>query len=423
LDISGTSMDRRVTVPLWRRWASRGAVSVAIVVAAVASWALMGGEPVYSVAVSQVQFHTVAMRDFDDVVPVRGQVVPKTSTFVEATLAGTVDTVLIEDGVTVQAGQPLMRLRNPALELQTAEREAVLMQQLAVVLDSQSQLERDRQTLDRTLSEAAFRAQTARTELEKQEMLFGDGFVSDLMLKRYQADSRFASEQHETLRSDRDRSLQLAQRRAEQLADLAGRIQRALAETRQTLDGMTLRAPASGVLSGLVPKAGQRLDVGARVAQIDSNNGVKVVGTLDEFYLPRVELGQTAESVTVKDAQLVVAKVLPQVTAGRITVELNFQGLEPQHLRRGQTFEARLRLSAPTRTVVLPNEAFLADSGGAYVYRLDASGEAARKVSVRIGRKNPLWVEVLDGLQPGDRVVISSYAPFKDRGTLKLSPG
>jgi HlyD family secretion protein len=421
--ISGLQMDRPVARLRWRRGSSKWLAWGVLAASACAGWMLLGREDEYRVAASTVELHTVVLREFEESIPVRGQVVPKSSTFVEVAAAGNVEVMLIEDGARVAIGQPLILLRIPAFELLTAERETALLQQFTIVLQAQAQLDRDRRASDQTLAEAAFQAQTARTELERQEMLGRSGFVSQGVLDGYRANSGFATDQYEVLLAGQARSRKLADRQEAQLRELAAGLQRTLANMREGLDALTIRAPAAGLLSGLVPKPGQRLEIGARVAQIDSEGDVKIVGTIDEFYLQRVAPGQSARASHEKAISLVVSKVLPQVSAGRITLEFGFERAMPIALRRGQTYELRLQLAAAAPALVLPNAPFLADSAGTYVYKLDRSGSVARKVAVRIGRKNPKWVEVLEGLAVDDRVVTSSYSLFKTYERLSITHG
>ena len=191
-----------------------------------------------------------------------------------------------------------------------------------------------------------------------------------------------------------------------------------------SLGQLNIRAPVTGQLSGFDIQLGQSLQQGERVGQIDSAGGDKLQADVDEFYLGRVAVGQTASAdIDGKTYRLKVAKVYPQVRNGQFQIDLLFVGPEPQSMQRGQTIQAKLTLGDASKAVLIPNGAFFNDTGGTWIFVVDKSGNGATKRQVQLGRRNSDFIEVMSGLDPGDRVITSSYGGLTDKDRLNFSSG
>jgi len=425
--VSGAAMDRpdpRAPSGARRRALAAGGTALAVSAAA-ALWSLAAGRAgELRVPSAQVSVDKAVRGIFVDAVPLKAVATPVDTTFIDAPEAGNVETVLVEDGARVAPGAVVARLANASLALEAAARESELLRQMAAIKESEATLEQRRVDLDTRVVEARYHAQVAASELAKQRTLAAEGFASSHAVTRAEQESRFQEERLASLREAQRHDDALAAGLRTQLAQQAGRVADTLRATRRVADALVVRAPAAGVLSGLAIRPGQSVARGARIAQVDSDSRFKLVGALDEFYLPRVTVGLGAEVVEGPGAgaPLDVVRLLPQVSGGRFQVELAFRGAPPVALRRGQSVETRLVLGAQRPALLLPNAAFLADSGGAWVYRLDAAGERAQRVPVRLGRRNVAFVEVLGGLAEGDRVVTSAVGGHGDRDVLRLDP-
>ena len=197
-----------------------------------------------------------------------------------------------------------------------------------------------------------------------------------------------------------------------------------LAIAHQNLDALNLRAPVAGQLSGFDIQVGQSLQRGERIAQIDSPGHNKLQAGVDEFYLGRVVVGQTASvDWNGKSYAAKVTKIYPQVQNGQFQIDLQFTGAEPADIQRGQTLQAKLTLGDPAPAKLIPNGAFYNTTGGAWVFVVAPNGRSAVKRQVRLGRRNPDQIEVLDGLDAGERVITSPYTGFEDKSRLDLSQG
>jgi HlyD family secretion protein len=214
-----------------------------------------------------------------------------------------------------------------------------------------------------------------------------------------------------------DERLQASQ--LEQLRASTASLNSGLGIARGSLGQLNLRAPVSGLLSGFEIQLGQSVQQGERVGQIDSAGSSKLEADVDEYYLGRVSVGQTATAdVEGRTYKLRVNKVYPQVRNGQFKVDLVFVGPEPKSLQRGQTVQAKLTLGDATRAIMIPDGAFFNDTGGNWVFVVDKGGNSASRRDVQLGRRNTDMIEVLGGLKPGERVITSSYSGLVDKTQL-----
>jgi HlyD family secretion protein len=231
------------------------------------------------------------------------------------------------------------------------------------------------------------------------------------------AQRRLAVLRRQQVTDERLQSQQLSQLRASS----AG-LNSSLGIARGTLNALNLRAPVTGQLTSFNIQVGQSLQRGERLGQIDSAGRNKLVAQVDEFYLGRVAEGQLASAeVGGKAYRLRVAKIYPQVQNGVFSVDLAFAEGEPEELQRGQTVQVRLTLGDPAPALLLPNGAFYSDTGGTWVFVVAPDGGTAVRRQVRLGRRNANHIEVLDGLDPGERVITSPYTGFAERDRLALT--
>ena len=187
------------------------------------------------------------------------------------------------------------------------------------------------------------------------------------------------------------------------------------------MDALNVRAPVAGKLTAFDLEVGQALSRGVNIGQIDDPESFKVTANIDEFYLSRVDIEQTASlSVAGEDFNLRVRKIYPQVTNGTFEVDLVFVDTEPDSIRRGQTLQLNLQLGSPSDSLLIPNGAFYQDTGGNWVFVVTVDGARAVKRNVRLGRRNLKFIEVLDGLEAGERVITSPYTNYLDMDRLEL---
>jgi HlyD family secretion protein len=419
---SGGGMDREVSrrgLSTRLKIALGGALLAALLVL---FWFFMPSANSQTVPAARLTISTVTQGRFDDFLPLRAQVVPSLTVFLDAVEGGRVERVLVEDGAIVQQGQLLAILSNPELQLNVLARQTEVTQQINNMRSQELALNQTRLANERARIEADLATQTARRQYEMQRPLAARGFVPG----RAFADSRDTYEANRR-RSDVIRTQQSTDERLQssqlgQLRAAAASLNQSLEIARQSLDSLNLRAPVAGQLTSFDIQIGQSLQRGERVGQIDSNGRNKLRAQVDEFYLGRVVVGQTAAAeLAGRTYQMRVSKIYPQVRNGAFEIDLQFVGQEPADLQRGQTVQARLVLGAPSQARMIPNGSFYNDTGGAWVFVVSPDGASAVRRNVRLGRRNNDFIEVLAGLEPGERVITSPYTGFAERDRLTLS--
>jgi HlyD family secretion protein len=411
LNKAADSMDRVIGKPGRRRWLLLGGLAAAVVAAvALAAWLLPGAHSV-TVKAGETEIAQVRREPFQDYVPVRAAVEPLTSVFVTAVEGGQVAQVLALDGAEVAAGAPLARLTNPQLKLAVVSQEAEIAGRLGDVSGQELALQKAQADRERELAQANYDLQKARRELDRRQSLHDLGFESDVALKTASDEEAYEKARVAALQAGGARETAIGADQRSRIHALSSRLNDNLAAVEASLDALVVKAPMKGRLTNFVLQPGQPLKAGETVGQVDSEGAYKLTAELDEFYLGRVAVGQSATAdLDGRALPLKVARVLPQVVQGRFHVELAFQGPPPAALRRGQTLDVRLILGDTRPAVTLPNEAWLEGSGGAFAFVVRPDGRHADRRTITVRRRNPQQVEIASGLKPGERVVVSSYA-------------
>jgi HlyD family secretion protein len=374
-----------------------------------------------SVEADRLTISTVEQGTFDDFLPLRARVTPLVTVYLDAVEGGRVEKKLVEDGASVVAGQPLAVLSNAELQLSTLEKQAEVEQQLNNMRSQELALTQTRNSNLRDLNQAETDLAKMRRQYELQKPLAEKGFVSSKIFKDTQDDLRYQQQRLQILKQSISQTEALQTSQLSQLRAAAGSLNTSMGVAQSSLGQLNIRAPVTGQLSGFDIQLGQSLQQGERIGQIDSAGADKLQADVDEFYLGRVQVGQAANAdIDGKTYQLKVAKVYPQVRNGQFQIDLVFEGPEPKSIQRGQTVQAKLTLGDSTRAVLIPNGAFFNDTGGAWVFVVTPDGSEAVKRNVRLGRRNADYIEVLDGLQPGEKVLTSPYTGFADKDRLDL---
>jgi HlyD family secretion protein len=417
-------MDRPIRRSFAQRWWKHGAAgAVLIALLGTAAWLAPAGTRSLKVANDRIAVSEVAPGRFDDFIPVRGRVTPLRTIYLDAVDGGRVERVLVEDGAMVEAGQLLVELSNTALQLDAISREAQVTEQMnnlrTLELDlarNTLQHERDLVDIDYELTRLQRLVERRRSQAERGNIPRADWEDAEDELEYYRRKRAVTLESQKT-------DMRLQQAQLQQLRDSGRQLEANLEIARRNLASLQVRAPMPGKLTALNAEVGQSLQAGERLGQIDDPEGFKLSAHIDEFYLGRVDLEQTADLIDAGRAHaLRVSKIYPQVTDGRFEIELTFTGEPPAGIRRGQTLQLQLVLGDPVDALLIPNGAFYQDTGGDWLFVVSADGTQAVRRDVRLGRRNQRFIEVLDGLEPGERVVTSPYTSYLDMHRLVLSP-
>jgi HlyD family secretion protein len=370
---------------------------------------------------SQITIATVTEDKFQEFIPVDGIVQPKTTIYIDAILGGTVEKKYLEDGAAVHEGDSILRLSNANMQLSYMDQETRMYDAINNMLNSRIALEQNKYLRQKEITNLQYQIDQVTKEFERSQKLYDDGVYT---LKQYEDSKRdydYSLKQLKiSLELQRLDSISAEDQKLQITASM-NRMKTNLALLRNNMEKLVVVAPADGVLSSFNVEIGETRNPGERLGQIDILDGFKLRAAIDERYVSRVVIGQEAEmDFNGKTYDLYVSKIYTGVTGGAFQVDMLFAGEVPENLKRGQTIQLRLKFSTPTDALILKRGGFFQQTGGNWVYVVDPSEDVAVKRNIKLGRQNTRYYEVLEGLETGDKVIISSYETFGGKDKLIL---
>ncbi|RRS10407.1 MULTISPECIES: efflux RND transporter periplasmic adaptor subunit [unclassified Pseudoalteromonas] len=366
-----------------------------------------------NLSLSSVTVATVNKGAFIDALSLRGQVVPKTTIYLDTIAGGQVEERLVEQGEYVEAGQPLVRLSNTSLQLDVMSREAQVTEQLNFLRNTQMTMETSRLNLRRDLLEIDLQISHLERRYKQSKPLVEKGVLATDRLSEIEDDLTYYKARKELTLERQAQENSIRQVQVEQLEDSADMLQKNLQFARKNLENLLIKAPVSGYLSELDVEIGESKGKGARLGQIDIPNEYKLVVRLDEFYLNQVQ-PEMAVNVMLDSGSVhaKVSKIDSRVSQSQFQIEVALPSGQSD-IKRGQSIDIELMLGGnKENAVLLKRGAFFTSSGGNWVYVLSHDGKTAQRRDIRLGKKNQDYYEVLDGLTPGEQVITSSYSNF-----------
>lgn len=417
--VSGGAMDRIVVRKKIDKRILIGAGAGAVLLLILLFWLFAPRSGSQTVNPSRLTIAETQQGIFEDFLPLRARVAPLVTVYLDAVEGGRVEQLAVEDGTSVVKGQLLAILSNADLQLSTLARQTEVEQQLNNMRSQELALQQTRSANRREMNQVQNDLSKAQRLYDLQRPLAEKGFVSAKTFNDTKDDLQMQRSRLAILKSSiaEDEALQASQ--LGQLRASAASMNQSLSIARGSLSQLSLRAPVSGQLSGFSIQLGQSLQQGERLGQIDSAGRNKLEADVDEFYLGRVVVGQKASiDVGGKTYGLKVSKIYPQVRNGQFRIDLVFEGPEPQQMQRGQTMSTKLTLGDSSRAVMIPNGAFFNDTGGNWIFVVD--GNSAERRPIQLGRRNNDFIEVLEGLKPGERVITSTYSGLVDKDHLSF---
>jgi HlyD family secretion protein len=357
---------------------------------------------------------------FQEFIPVMGNVLPYYH-YLTAVEGGTVEEIFLEAGARVEKGDPILKLANTTLLINLMWRESELFQQINNLRNTRLDMERYRLNLNQQLAAVENNLQQQKRVFERYQELIKDDLIS-------QHEYELAKDQYEYLVRHKDltvesqtKDIEFRERQVEALEGQVTRMEDNLEIIRSRLENLTIRAPVSGYLTSLEAEIGQSKQAGQDLGQIDTLEGYRIRAGIDEHYLARVEVGRKGEFEFAGNSyDIVVDRKYPQVVDGRFEVDMEFVDEAPSGITAGQTYHIRLELGDISEAILLARGGFSQTTGGNWAYVLDPSGDVALKRRIRLGRQNPDFFEVLEGLEPGEKVITSSYESFGNMERLVL---
>lgn len=421
ISISGEAMDRVVA-----KRTPPGRI-VGYVLAGVAAliflwWlvgALLGGRSL-SINAQRITASTVTTGTFEDFIPLRGRLVPRSTVYLDAIEGGRVDAVLVEDGTMVTAGQSIAVLSNTGLQLEVLGREAAVTEQLNNMRTIELQLEQNRLSHKRNLVEIDYQVIRLNRSIARQQDLASRDLVAQSTVDELQDELTYYRNRLEVTLESQASDARLQEQQLKQLRDANDQLLTGLTFARKNLGDLNMRAPLDGKLSGFNIEIGQSIERGGRIGQIDDPDHYKLNVQIDEYYLGRIDLKQLGvASHNGRDFHVEIAKIYPQVTNGQFEVDMIFAE-EPLGVRRGQTLQLKLTLGDNSDAILIPNGTFYQETGGNWIFVVSPDGSEAIRRTVRLGRRNVDFIEVLEGLDPGEQVITSAYSSYVGMDRLTL---
>ena len=357
--------------------------------------------------------------EFNDYIRISGQVQPMTTIQVSPRESGIVEDIVIEEGTQVKAGDVIIRLSNDDLDMEILNSEANLAEKENALRNTMIQMEQEKMQLSLNILELETEVKRKKRTLESQKRLYDDGLIGKEEYLRSEEDyTLFCRKLEVTLaRAEQDsiyRSVQINQME-ESLKNMKLNMQR----IRNRKENLAVKAPIDGVLGLLEVVLGQSIGSGAKIGQISALGSYKIEAQIDEHYIDRVSAGLTATFERQNETfDAVIRKVYPEVRGGKFQADFRFSDEQPANIRTGQTYYLNLQLGQPESAILIPRGTFYQKTGGKWIYVVSPDGGKAVKREIRIGRQNPQFYEVLEGLEPGEKVITSGYDNFGDNEVL-----
>ena len=357
--------------------------------------------------------------EFNDYIRISGQVQPMTTIQISPQEGGIVQEILIEEGSKVKAGDEILRMSNDNLDLQILNSEAELAEKENLLRNTMISMEQQRLSVQQEKLQLQIEVKRLKRKYEQSKALYEEKLIAREEYLMAQEDYELAAGRLELVkeRATQDslyRSVEISQMQ-ESLENMRLNMQM----IRKRKDNLTIKSPIDGELGLLEVVLGQSIASGMKIGQINDLDSYKIEAQIDEHYIDRVSAGLEARFERQNETfEAVIRKVYPEVREGKFKADFRFNGEQPANIRTGQTYYLNLQLGQPESAVLIPRGTFYQKTGGKWIYVVSPEGGKAVKREIRIGRQNPQFYEVLEGLEPGEKVITSGYDNFGDNEVL-----
>lgn len=357
--------------------------------------------------------------EFNDYIRISGRVQPMTTIQLSPQEGGIVEKILIEEGSPVKAGDTILILNNDNLDLQILNSEAELAEKENILRNTQIQMEQQKLDVRQNVLEYGTNVERLRRAYEQQKALYEDKLVAKEEYLKAEEDYQLALQKY-NLMTERSRQDSLYRgTQIDRMEESLENMQLNMSMIRRRKSNLIVKASIDGELGLLDVVLGQSIAAGTKIGQINSVGLYKVEAQIDEHYIDRVVAGLEATFERQGETySTVIRKVYPEVRDGKFKADFKFDGEQPDNIRSGQTYYLNLQLGQPEETVIIPRGTFYQKTGGKWIYVVNKEGTKAIKREIRIGRQNPQYYEVIEGLEPGERVITSGYDTYGDSDVL-----
>ena len=365
---------------------------------------------------------TVTRGEFNDYIRVTGQVQPITTVQLSPLEAGIVERLVVEEGASVRKGDVLVELSNTSLTLEILNSEAELAEKQNILRNTLISMEQQKLDLRLDKVQLDLDVERKRRTWQQNEELYRSNLIAREDWLQSKEDYELAAKKRELnierqIQDSLYRTVQI-----EQMEDNLANMKRNMQLIRQRIDNLQVKSPIDGEVGLLDVVLGQSVTSGQKIGQVNDLSDYKVEAEIDESYIDRVRAGLDATFERQDTAfTMRLRKVYPEVRNGQFRADFTFVGAHPRNIRSGQTYYLHLELGQPTDAVIIPRGSFYQSTGGAWIYVVAPEGDRAYKRPIRIGRQNPQYYEVLEGLEPGERVIVSGYENYGANDVLILN--
>ena len=362
---------------------------------------------------------TVAQGEFNDYIRVTGQVQPMTTIQISPLEGGVVQEIVTEEGSKVSKGDVIVVLSNESLDLQILNSEAELAEKENLLRNTMISMEQQKLSVKQEMLQLRVEVRRSKRAYESARELYAEKLISREEWLKAEEDYMLATDRLALVETRAKQDSLYRAVEIHQMEESLANMRLNMRMIRKRKDNLTIKAPIDGELGLLDVALGQSIAAGVKIGQINNLDSYKIEAFVDEHYIDRVVAGLQARFERQDESyETVIRKVYPEVRDGKFKTDFKFNGEQPANIRTGQTYYLNLQLGQPEEAVMIPRGTFYQKTGGRWIYVVSEDGTRAVKRNIRIGRQNPQYYEVLEGLQPGERVVVSGYDNFGDNEVL-----
>jgi HlyD family secretion protein len=400
-----------------KKWPAKKIIAIAGIVALIAliiaSYYFTSGKSKLNVDTERIIISDIKKGAFQEFIPVNGVVLPLTTIYLDAVEGGRVEEKYVEDGAIMKKGQPILRLSNTDLQLGLVTQQTNVYNLLTQMQISKNAAQQNTVSKLNQMTDVESQLKEAERVYKLDKHLYEEKVIGSQEYQKAVNDYNYFLQKKKLTEKILQQDSASNQQQVMQARQSFEGSQNALNVMRQKVGDLIVRAPVDGQLTSLDAEIGQSKNKGERLGQIDVTSGYKVRVDVDEHYISRIFIGLKGDfDFNNKTYKLEIKKVYTQVNNGRFQVDMEFINEVPQGIRRGQTLQIRLALSDETQALLLPKGGFYQATGGNWIFKVSADGKTAYKTDIQLGRQNPDYYEVIQGLNTGDKVVTSSYENY-----------
>ncbi len=357
--------------------------------------------------------------EFNDYIRVSGQVQPMTTIQISPQEGGIVQEILIEEGSKVKAGDEILRMSNDNLDLQILNSEAELAEKENLLRNTMISMEQQRLSVQQEKLQLQIEVKRLKRKYEQNKVLYEEKLIAREEYLMTEEDYQIAAGRLELVKERATQDSLYRSVEIKQMQESLDNMRLNMQMIRKRKENLTIKSPIDGELGLLEVVLGQSIASGMKIGQINNLVSYKIEAQIDEHYIDRVSAGLSASFERQNESyDAIIRKVYPEVREGRFKADFRFNGEQPANIRTGQTYYLNLQLGQPEKAILIPRGTFYQKTGGKWIYVVSPEGGKAVKREIRIGRQNPQFYEVLEGLEAGEKVITSGYDNFGDNEVL-----